>query len=666
MPKKKSSVKSTSKKKSFQKEKINFELVFEPKKKQRVILYILIVIVSFSLSYYYINYALSQNSTNGFPIDDPWIHLTFAKNLIEYQSFSYFKNEMVTSGSTSPIYTIILSLGFIITKDEMTLSYILGIFFFILSALSFYKLSSFEFAKENIFAILITAIFICDKWIAFISDSGMETTMYILILIACIYFYKERKAVPFAVCLGLILWGRPDGVVFIGALAVDYFVINQFSKKNKELKLFSKKDFTKILIIAGSLIVLYFTFNMILSGSLLPNTYNAKLTYYSPEFRSRTDFLKFEVWDYFTRGAYGIVMVGFIFSVFKLLFDLTKKRYNQNLIYIVFIFALIFVYWYKLPYAHRFGRYLMPAIPFFLLVSAIGFRDLAKLLGSYFKSRNFAIVSGMIILSVILVLSIKDYNENKRLYAEQCEYIFDRQVAAALWIRNNSQESDIIATHDVGAIGYYSNRKIVDVAGLITPELIDKIHDKNYSPYVTEFLKKHNVKYLLFLREWNRVVNQNPLFSSKRSNNAEMFPTEMMEVYEFIPDKTLILSAEANGLIMYAQDMLSQRASQQAIQVLNRCLSIEPRSSLTYYLIAFAYSMMNDAVNFEKNLLKAVEIFPGYKEALFQLGYLYKNQNRIPESKEYFKKYLTLFPDDQKTKDVYNSLTDSVSVNNNK
>ena len=105
MPKKKSTQKSTSKKKSPQKEKINYELVFEPKKKQRVILYILIVIVSFSLSYYYINYALSQNSTNGFPIDDPWIHLTFAKNLVEYQSFSYFKDDMATSGSTSPIYS---------------------------------------------------------------------------------------------------------------------------------------------------------------------------------------------------------------------------------------------------------------------------------------------------------------------------------------------------------------------------------------------------------------------------------------------------------------------------------------------------------------------------------------------------------------------------------
>nr|MBC8485241.1 hypothetical protein [Bacteroidota bacterium] len=230
MPKKKSSAKTASKKKSSPKEKINYGLVFEPKKKQRVILYILIVIVSFSLSYYYINYALSQNSTNGFPLDDPWIHLTFAKNLVEYQSFSYFKNEMVTSGSTSPIYTILLSIGFLITKDEMTLSYILGILFFILSALSLYKLSSYEFVKENLYAIVITAIFICDKWMAFISDSGMETTMFIFVLITCVYFYKERKAVPFAVFLGLILWSRPDGVVFIGALTVDYFVAKQFSK----------------------------------------------------------------------------------------------------------------------------------------------------------------------------------------------------------------------------------------------------------------------------------------------------------------------------------------------------------------------------------------------------------------------------------------------------
>ena len=658
MPKSKPAVK----KRTVQKKTFNQEFIFELTRNQRLVLYVLIALVSIGLSFYYLSFALSQNSTYGFPLDDPWIHLTFAKNFAEYLSFSYFKNEIVTSGSTSPIYTFLLSVGFVISNNEMIISYIFGIAFLILTVLMFYQLSSFEFGKETVYAIIITAIFISDKWVNFISVSGMETTLYIFILIACVYFYKKRKPIPFAVLLGLILWGRPDGVVFIVALILDYMLVVQFSKNDKALILFSKNDLIKIGIISGSIIILYFTFNLVLSGSLLPNTYNAKLMYYSPEFRSRGDFFKYEVWEYFTRGAYGIIMIGFIFSTIKMILDLTKKKYNQNFLYIVFAFALVFIYWYKLPYAHRFGRYLMPIIPFFILVSGLGFRDISKLLGKYFKSRSLAINLNLLVLIIILIFSVQNYNENKTNYAEQCKYITDRQVAAALWIRNNTKEDDIIATHDIGAIGYYSNRKMIDVAGLITPELINKIHDKDYSAYLTELFKKKDVKYLAFMREWNRVVNQNPLFSSKDLFNHEI---EIMEVFKFVPGETLILPTEARGFVMYAQDLLAQNAPQQALQILNQCLVVEPRSSLTYFLMAYAYSLMNDAENYEKNLLKALDIFPDYKDALFQLGYFYKSKNRISESRKYLEKYIELFPNDQKVISLINSLPDSVSTNNN-
>jgi hypothetical protein len=49
--------------------------------------------------------AKSQNGFFCFPLDDSWIHLTFARNIVEFGSFSYYKNQLATSGSTPPLYT---------------------------------------------------------------------------------------------------------------------------------------------------------------------------------------------------------------------------------------------------------------------------------------------------------------------------------------------------------------------------------------------------------------------------------------------------------------------------------------------------------------------------------------------------------------------------------
>lgn len=647
--------KSSSNKKNSETSKLNLDLIYTPRSKIRIIIYIAIALSALGLSYYYISFANTLNHNSGFPFDDSWIHLTFAKNLAEYHSFSYFKTEMVTAGSTSPLFTLLLALGFLITNNEMLLGYILGIMFFILSAIFLYRLSSFDFLKENIYALLITAIFIADKWMNFIACSGMETTMFIFVLLGSAYFYKKRKVIPLAVFLGLIFWTRPDGIMFIGALMVDYFLFYKLSQKKENL--FTKNDFIKIGIIAGAMIVIYFAMNLSLSGSILPNTYTAKLTYYSPEFRRRTDFLKIEVWQYFTTGAYFLVFVGFALSLAFLIFDLFRKKYNLNLLYILFVFFLIFVYWFRLPYAFRFGRYLMPIIPFMIIVSGTGFRDFAKLLGNYFKSRQAAVFVFFLLSGVTLLWSLVNYNEDKKNYADACRYILDRQVAAAKWLQANTNENDVVATHDVGAIGYYSGRKIVDIAGLVTPELISKMNDVDYLASMTNFMVENKVTYLAFLTEWYRIVNQNPLFST-----ADHLPPEVMEIHKFIPEKTYIISRYVNSRIMDAQNAFSKKQFQQAIQILNHILKYENKAPVIYLMLALAYSHLNDRVNFENNILKALEIFPEYREALVQYGYYKKNIGDLENAKIYLEKYLSVNPEDSKTRELLKSIEDSLRV----
>jgi len=648
--------------------KFAFNNPYKPSKVVKTIFYVLLILLPVFLAYLYLRSSLKINHVFSFPLDDPWIHLTFAKNLSEYFSFSYFKNEMVTAGSTSPLYTILLAIGFFVTGNEMILSYVIGILFFVLAAIAFYWLASVECIKENAFAMLCTGIFVIDKWMNFISVSGMETTMFIFILILCAYFYRERKAVPFAVMLGLIMWTRPDGVVFIIAVIIDYMLVRIYSKEEIYLRLFSDTELKKIAIIFTGILGLYFVMNLLLSGSVLPNTYNAKLTYYSPEFRSRYEFLRDEVWKYFTRDSkfsfeyflINLMMVGFLFSIAKLIYDLYKKTYNQNTIYILFILGLVFVYFLKLPYAHRFGRYMMPLIPFYILVATIGFRDIARLLNRFTDNALFAKSVFYIFIGITFFQGIKDYDDTRELYVVQSKYIYDRQVKAANWIKDNTNENDVIATHDVGAIGYYSNRKIVDVAGLVTPELIKKINDIDYVNYMSDYMSKNGVTYLAFLREWYRVANQEALFTT-----AGLLPPEIMEVYKFEPGKTKILSREVNSLLMKAQMLVGRKDGQQMIYVLNRLLALDPNCAQAYYLRGFASMYLKDNVGFEKDLLKANEIYPNYTDPLYYLGEFYKNERRFEESQIQLTKYLQLVPDNKMATGFLRVVNDSLQARQN-
>lgn len=609
-----------------------------------IIIMAVLLILSIALPYYYINYAYSINQYNSFPLDDPWIHLQFAKNIAEYGSFSYFKNEVVTAGSTSPLYTLLLAAGFIVTKNEMWLSYVTGIIFFALSVYFFYRLSSVTFPKENWLAIAAALLLVFDKWLNLITVTGMETTMYIFLLVACYYYYRKMNAVGFAVTLGLTFWTRPDALAFIAAIAIDYFfrvyLKSRSPKENTEVNLFDKKDLYKIAGIFGFIMAAYFIMNFIISGSLLPNTYGAKIAYYSAEFRSRAEFLKVEVWDYFTESAYILIFIPFVFGVFKLFSDSFRLRYNPLIPALLFIAFLIFMYWYKLPYAHRFGRYMMPIFPFYILLAVYGGREFFKWLANYIGDTKLVNGLNIILLAGTIIYSAAGYNEIKKVYQEQSRHIYIRQVTAAKWLKENTPEGSVIATHDVGAVAYYSDRKVIDVVGLINPEFISKLNKKEFVGFVLEQMKAQNVSYMAFLKEWFQVVNQEALFEGGEQN------FEIMQIYKFTPDKTHILSTEVNSGMQYAMNLINARQYQQALTVLKQIAAMDPNSSLTFMRLAYVYSALNDPASAERSLLKAIEIYPGYRDAILSLANLYKAQNKIPEAKNIIGKYLESNPGD--------------------
>jgi hypothetical protein len=66
------------------------------------------------------------------------------------------------------------------------------------------------------------------------------------------------------------------------------------------------------------------------------------------------------------------------------------------------------------------------------------------------------------LLMVFLVLGA-------RAFGEDVQFIQGEMVAVARWLGEQSEMDELVAAHDIGAIGYFAGRPILDLAGLISP-----------------------------------------------------------------------------------------------------------------------------------------------------------------------------------------------------
>jgi len=641
------SSKKNKKNKSVQKQnkselvKKSTELIYN---KQQVPLFkyllFLPLIITLIAGIYFVYSSYISNGYFGFPLDDPWIHLTFAKNLVDYGSFSYFRNEIVTSGSTSPIYTLVLSLFYIIIKNEFIISYLIGIIFGVFLIYMIIKISGIHFKDTGLLAIITALLVALQPKLNLINVSGMETSMFIFFVAGSFYAYQSKKMSLLGIFLGLTIWCRPDGFILWIAIALDYLLQKYYFKKNvlspSEKNIQDKEIITAFsiaLIFAGA----YFLFNYLLSESILPNTYKAKLEYYQNN--DRAQFLENEVLKYFSQDEFILIWIPFLIGIFGIVKSLFKKQKNTLLVYLLFIVGLIAIYYIKLPFAHRFGRYLMPVIPFYILTAVLGIKIIFDFISKRFVRRS-NLLPNMIFIIYFIILAGMFINQNLKSLEEFtffCKYHNDRHVAAGKWLGKNTNQSDVVATHDVGAIAFYSERKIIDIAGLITPELIEQVNQRSYSEYLNSYLANNKTDYIVTLKNWFEVVNDKPVF-------VLVNEFEFMEIYKYNPSRTHIQPKEVSHFNQAAIQMLQNGAASNALSYLNQSLMLDNRSSQTYFILGAVYEILKDYSKAEQNLKKAIEINSDYAEAYYGLAKINFDQNRIEESRNYLIKCLEINP----------------------
>lgn len=566
-------------------------------------LLIAVVILTSTLNLIYILFeSYNRNGYFSFPLDDPWIHLQFAKNLNQYGSFSYYKDEMVTSGSTSPLYTFLLFIGFYFTDYEFILSYFFGIVSFICSIIFFYKILNIDFGNSNLISISGTTLFSFMWFLQWSALSGMETTTMIFFLLAAIYFYKKNSFKLFGICSGMLVWLRPEALIFYGIIIIDLLYKKFVFKKIKNEV--DTSQFKAAVIINFVFLITYFAFNYFISGTIFPNTFAAKTKYYSG---NAVSFFN-QVFTFFTQPELILLCIFNLVALIVILKNFFLKKHDRMFIYMGWLSGMILAFSIFLPFLYQRGRYLFPVLPAFIILGIYGLINTWKFLGKFIRAFSFErsyIFSLSIVLLIITVQSITYLVKLSDVYVEDVRYIHDRQIITAKWIKENLPENIIVATHDVGAIGFYSGRKIVDMVGLISPDMIPNIgsFDK-----LKIFLDKNQTTHLAVLRNWFHVVNQNPIFSTDKNN------PEVMEVFEYYPNSEFA----PQNVVRWneqAEHFLKIGNIQNAAMLLDQSMKFFPNMDWTYYLFARLFMMVKDYHKAELALRNALRLNPDYVEA---------------------------------------------------
>ena len=92
------------------------------------------------------------------------------------------------------------------------------------------------------------------------------------------------------------------------------------------------------------------------------------------------------------------------------------------------------------------------------------------------QARPYPLLAGVApwIMAALVALS---WLRGADIYRENVAFIQKQQVTLARWISQNTPEDARIAGHDIGALGFFSQRPIIDMAGLATKELTNSPKD---------------------------------------------------------------------------------------------------------------------------------------------------------------------------------------------
>jgi len=419
----------------------------------------------------------------GFPLDDAWIHQTYARNLALQGEWAFIPGDP-SAGSTAPLWSVLLAIGYWIGLAPYVWTFIAGAaILWVLSA--FVEIAARKFAPTYRPRFPWMGALMAMEWhLVWAAGSGMETLLFaFLVSVILLKLVDSQRYAMIGLLIGLSVWIRPDGITLLGP-AMFTILLKEPGWRER------MKAVQKLLLGFSSLFALYLLFNFLLEGSLLPNTFYAKQAEYAilreaPFWKRYSQMLLQPI-----LGVGLVLTLGVLLTIIKAV----QTRNLGMLAGMIWFLGFLGLYAWSLPETYQQGRYLIPAMPVFFFWGTLGLLTFPRRPAPQWQ---WMLDTAWRALTVVILVLY--WMMGAAAYGQDVAVIESEMVTAARWVSENIPPEASVAAHDIGALGYFGGHELVDLAGLVSPEVIPFIRDE---ARLETYLIGRGVEYLVTFPGW--------------------------------------------------------------------------------------------------------------------------------------------------------------------
>ncbi len=448
----------------------------------------------------------------GFPLDDAWIHLQFARQLAAGAGLGFNPGELV-AGTTAPLFTALVALCTALPGSIYLWVKLLGLAAHVVTLdLTFRLALRLDSSPRR--AAVATLLVGTTDWLVWSVGSGMEIGLFnALVLAGLLRQIAERRArsgPPIAFLLfALAALVRPEGLLLLLLAALDRALVGTPDAGGWRIDANAWRLIGVGLLAAAILLVPVAILFAALSGSPWPTTLGAKAGGSElgvPQWRNLARVLELVFASQplptllaaagaveLARRAGGRRDAGLLLPLWTIALPLGSATLAGAG---------------EMPMGN-FGRYFFPLFPPLVLLALVGLSPLRfERVRGLALGERLRLPLGVVALLALLAVPLPRTARIVPLALLARENVEQSDRAAARWLAANAAPRALVAVCDIGLVKYELPNPILDLAGIAQPELQRYLTERaarDGSPWpdaLLGWIERHRPAYVVVYPRW--------------------------------------------------------------------------------------------------------------------------------------------------------------------